>query len=246
MDLMYIISKVFTFFLSPGCWLFILLVWIYFAKLKSTKKRLFIAVFFVFILFTNDALFKTLVNMWQPKPVNLQHKQYEAGIVLGGMSGFDKYKRGFFRDAEDRFYQACKLYYGGTIKKIVVSGGTVAKDKPEEADFIKAEMISIGIKAEDVITETRSKTTRENALYSKKLIDSLQIAGPYVLITSAEHIPRASKLFRNVGLTVIPYPCAYEVIDEDLTLDDYLLPKLRTMEGWQRFLKEIVGTIITR
>jgi uncharacterized SAM-binding protein YcdF (DUF218 family) len=243
MDLIYIISKVFTFFLSPACWIFILLVWRYVAKLRSTKKRLAIAAILVFILFSNEALFKTIVNAWQPKLASLQH-QYEAGIVLGGMSGFDRYKRGFFRDAEDRFYQACKLYYAGTIKKIVVTGGTVAKDKPEEADFIKAEMMSIGVKSEDIITETRSKTTRENALYTKQIIDSLHIPGPYVLITSAEHIPRASKLFRNVGLPVIPYPCSYEVIDEKLTLDDYLLPKLQTFEAWQRFLKEVIGTAI--
>jgi uncharacterized SAM-binding protein YcdF (DUF218 family) len=246
MDLLYVVSKVFTFFLSPACWLFILLVCIYLAKLRITRKRLVIAATVIFILFTNNALFKTAVNAWQPKPVNLQHKQYEVGIVLGGMSGFDKNNRGFFQDAADRFYSACKLYYAGTIKKIVVTGGTVAKDKPEEADFIKAEMISIGIKPKDIITETRSKTTRENALYTKSIIDSLNLSAPYVLITSAEHIPRASKLFKNVGLIVIPYPCAYEVIDDDVTIDDYLLPRLRLLEGWQRFLKELIGTVITR
>jgi uncharacterized SAM-binding protein YcdF (DUF218 family) len=246
MDLMYVVSKVFTFFLSPACWLFILLVWMYFVKLRRTKKRLFIATTVVFILFTNNALFKSAVNGWQPKPVNLQHKQYEVGIVLGGMSGFDKNNRGFFQDAADRFYSTCKLYYAGTIKKIVVTGGTVAKDKPEEADFIKAEMISVGIKPGDIITETRSKTTRENAIYTKKIIDSLHLPSPYVLVTSAEHIPRASKLFKNVGLAVIPYPCAYEVIDDGLTIDDFLLPKLRLLEGWQRFLKELIGTVITR
>jgi uncharacterized SAM-binding protein YcdF (DUF218 family) len=244
MDFLYVVSKVFTFFLSPFYWILILLVWRYFAKLRGTKQRLSIIAVCVFIVFSNDAFFKTAVNAWQPKPVNLQTNHYEAGIVLGGMSGFDKDRRGFFKDASDRFYQGCELYNAGTIKKVIVTGGTVAKNKPEEADFIKTEMIKMGVRPDDVIAETRSKTTRENAIYTKQIIDSLHIPAPYVLITSAEHIPRASRLFENVGLKVIPYPCAYEVIDEELTLDDYLIPKVKTLDSWQRFIKEMIGSII--
>jgi uncharacterized SAM-binding protein YcdF (DUF218 family) len=244
MDFFYIISKIFTFFLSPAIWILILLIWRSFAKLRAIKKRLAIAATIIFIFFSNEAIYTNLVNAWQPKPVTLKGKQYEAGIVLGGIVAFDKRKNGFFGESADRFYQACKLYRAGIIKKILVSGGTVAKELPEEADFLKTEMIAAGVKPGDIITETFSKTTRENALFSKRIIDSLHIKPPYVLITSAQHIPRASRLFANAGLSIVPYPCAYSVIDGPLTLDDYLLPKIAVLDTWQRFIKELVGFVI--
>jgi uncharacterized SAM-binding protein YcdF (DUF218 family) len=244
MDLFYIISKVFTFFLAPAVWIFILLAWRKFAKLRTTKRQLSIAAVIIFIFFSNQAVYATLVNAWQPKPLTLANQKYEAGIVLGGIVAFDKSNKGFLREDADRFYQACKLYRAGIIKKIVVSGGTVAKELPEEADFLKNEMMAIGVKPEDIITETVSKTTRENALFSKKIIDSLHINPPYVLITSAQHIRRAARLFANAGVRTIPYPCAYSVIDEHFTLDDYLLPKITILDAWQPFIKELVGYAI--
>jgi uncharacterized SAM-binding protein YcdF (DUF218 family) len=105
-------------------------------------------------------------------------------------------------------------------------------------------MIAIGVKPGDIITETLSKTTRENALFSKKIIDSLRFIPPYVLITSAQHMRRASRLFANAGLKVVPYPSAYSVIDEAFTLDDYLLPKITILDAWQSFIKEVVGYTI--
>lgn len=244
MDFFYIISKIFTFFLAPAIWILIFVMWRYFAKRRSIKRRLTIAAICIFIFFSNEVIYTLLANAWQPKPVTLNQKQYEAGIVLGGIVAFDKKKKGFFGEDEDRFYQAYKLYHAGTIKKILVSGGTVDKYLPEEADFIKNEMIAIGVKPEDIITETRSKSTRENAFFSKKIIDSLHIKAPYVLITSAQHMPRASRLFANAGLNVVAYPCAYSVINENFTPDDYLLPKIRILDAWQRFIKELAGFII--
>jgi uncharacterized SAM-binding protein YcdF (DUF218 family) len=244
MDFIYIISKVFTFFLAPAVWIFIILIWRNFAKLRSVKRRLGIVAAIIFIFFSNQAIHASLVKAWQPAPVTLRGRQFEAGIVLGGMVSFDKGNNGYLREDADRFYQACKLYRAGIIKRILVSGGTVAEELPEEADFLRNEMIAIGVKPGDIITETLSKTTRENALFSKKIIDSLRFIPPYVLITSAQHMRRASRLFANAGLKVVPYPSAYSVIDEAFTLDDYLLPKITILDAWQSFIKEVVGYTI--
>ncbi len=206
------------------------------------KKRLGLFALFIFILFSNEALYCLIINAWQPEPVNLKGRKYEMGIVLGGIVAFDKNSKGYFSEGEDRFYQACKLYYAGTIKKILVSGGTIASDLPEESDFIKNEMTSIGVKPADIITETRSKTTYENAIFTKKIIDSLHIQPPIVLITSAQHLHRATKLFSKAGVSVIPYPSAYTVIkNQRLSLFDYIIPKIKILDAWQSFMKEVAG-----
>jgi uncharacterized SAM-binding protein YcdF (DUF218 family) len=123
MDFIYIISKVFTFFLAPAVWIFIILIWRNFAKLRSVKRRLGIVAAIIFIFFSNQAIHASLVKAWQPAPVTLRGRQFEAGIVLGGMVSFDKGNNGYLREDADRFYQACKLYRAGIIKRILVSGG---------------------------------------------------------------------------------------------------------------------------
>lgn len=159
--------------------------------------------------------------------------------------GFDASGKGYLKNEADRFYEACKLYNAGTIRKIIVSGGTVQQGVPKEADVIKSEMIAIGIQLQDVITETRSVSTYENAKFSKLVIDSLHIKPPYVLITSALHMPRAQRLFAKAGLMVTPFPCAYDVIkNEKLTANDWLLPDIKILDNWQRFIKEVTGVFI--
>lgn len=56
-----------------------------------------------------------------------------------------------------------------------------------------------------VIVESESRNTMENAVFSKKLV-TIDPAKPWVLITSARHMPRAVGLFRKQGWPVFPYP----------------------------------------
>jgi uncharacterized SAM-binding protein YcdF (DUF218 family) len=67
-----------------------------------------------------------------------------------------------------------------------------------------------GVPATRVITEERSRSTHENAVFAKELIRP----GPgqnWVLVTSAFHMPRAVAAFRAVDWLVIPYPVDFRV-----------------------------------
>jgi vancomycin permeability regulator SanA len=89
------------------------------------EKKLRIAAIVIAVLFTNPLLYRSLVLQWQPGPVSLDSTQkYSAGIVLGGMAGYDKYDRGYFGGSADRFIQTANLYHRGIIQKIIISGGT--------------------------------------------------------------------------------------------------------------------------
>jgi uncharacterized SAM-binding protein YcdF (DUF218 family) len=66
-----------------------------------------------------------------------------------------------------------------------------------------------GIAATRIILEERSRSTHENAVFAKELIQP----GPaetWVLVTSAFHMPRAVASFRAVGWPVIPYPTDFK------------------------------------
>ncbi len=194
----------------------------------------------LFFVFGNEFLFNKLVNAWQPGPLVL-NSNYEAGILLGGIGSFDKSGNGYLNDASDRFIAICTLYKTGVIKKIVISAGNIDKEKPNEAAFLSKRMVALGIPIQDIFIEGRSRSTFENALYAKMLIDSLKFSPPYVLVTSAVHIPRAVSTFKKAGLDVIAYPCNYSVIDRRFSFGDYLIPKLYIINDWSFFLKEVVG-----
>ena len=232
--------------LSPVTWMGILLLFFLFSKQPKFKRKLAKLIITIGVLFSNPYIYRFAVMHWQTNPVELSNqKVYEAGILLGGFSGYDRTNHGFFSYTSDRFIQATNLYHEGIIKKIIMTGGDglLSQDVPAETIFVSQQLIKNGVPKEDIILEPNSRNTYENAVFTKRIIDSLQIKGPYVLITSAEHMPRSEKTFRHAGLMVQPYPCNYFVYDEKFDLENTIAPDLRLLVYWKFFLKEIVGTI---
>jgi uncharacterized SAM-binding protein YcdF (DUF218 family) len=65
-------------------------------------------------------------------------------------------------------------------------------------------LISGGVPASAIVVEGRSRSTRENALYTKPILTALP--GRKVLLTSDYHMFRARLVFRKVGIEVIGRP----------------------------------------
>ena len=104
----------------------------------------------------------------------MKGKQYQAGILLGGVSSYGKDSVSYFGDASDRFIQANKLYSSGIIKKIIVSGGRIDDNQPKEAGFLKQQLIESGVPKADVITEDQSKNTFENAVFTNAKLNHVK------------------------------------------------------------------------
>jgi uncharacterized SAM-binding protein YcdF (DUF218 family) len=58
------------------------------------------------------------------------------------------------------------------------------------------------------VIESRSRTTRENALFSRRLVEPHE-GERWLLVTSAWHMPRSVGCFRQAGFPVVPYPVDY-------------------------------------
>jgi uncharacterized SAM-binding protein YcdF (DUF218 family) len=241
----FILSKILLFFLNPFNWILICLVWLFITKKAVVKKRLLIIAASIFILFTNYPLYSVCVRAWQPQVKHPVYSQtYSAGIILCGMTVTDKNEGSFFGGTSDRFTQTCRLYHTGAIKKIFISGGdgSLMQNKPKEADFLCKEFVAQGIPDSVLIVEHDSRNTYESAVLAKHYLDSLHIAGPYVLVTSAEHMPRSLLTFKNAGINVVPHPANFNVVNSNIGFTDYFMPNIGTMAQWKFFLKEVVGT----
>lgn len=85
--------------------------------------------------------------------------------------------------------------------------GLVFDVKPTEAEVSKRFLQDLGMNTESVWFEDRSRNTEEGAGLS---YEHLQPGvKPWVLITSAQHMPRAVGLFRKAGWNVLAYPVDY-------------------------------------
>jgi uncharacterized SAM-binding protein YcdF (DUF218 family) len=243
----FIFSKILFFLLSPATWIGLLLLLILFSNNSKLKRKLTVTIIAILVLFTNPFLYRNAVMLWQTSPVELNNTTvYEAGILLGGFSGYDKYSRGFFNRASDRFIEATSLYHQGIIKKIIITGGNGALtiEQPAESVFVSDQLLKNGIPKEAIVLESNSRNTYENALFTKRMVDSMQLKGTLVLITSAEHMPRSIKVFKKAGFTIQPYPCDYNVYNERLSLSNTIAPDPSLLEDWKYLFKEIVGTIV--
>ncbi|MFP5042311.1 YdcF family protein [Parasediminibacterium sp. JCM 36343] len=198
----------------------------------------------VAIVFSNPFLQNEAELAWQVNKSGLeQGKQYEAGILLGGMAGYDKHNVAHFSGAADRFIEVNKLYHQGIIKRIIVSSGTarLQQDEPGEADFLADVLLKSDVPALAIFIENKSRNTFENASFSKRILDSLQLKGPFVLVSSAMHLPRALLVFKKAGLPVVAYPSAFNATEKKYNWTDYVWPSIGTIYAWAGLIREMVG-----
>lgn len=92
-----------------------------------------------------------------------------------------------------------QLYRAGRATRLLLSGGHGA------AWHMARELAAQGVPASALLTEPRSATTYQNALYSAAILKRHGWQ-TILLVTSPTHMPRAAASFRHQGLHVIEAP----------------------------------------
>ena len=246
---MFLLGKLFLLLLKPLTWIIILFLISILSKNPKRKKRLLVTAFVLLVFFSNPFFFRILAKGYEKKAVVLgSNERYPAGIVLGGFVSYNvKNDEAYFNPASDRFIETALLYKKGTIGKIIVAAGNgyVVKHNFQEASFVKDRLVKLGIPPEDIFTDGLSRNTYENAVNSKKICDSLNLSGPFLLISSAMHLPRAENLFIKQKLDIRSYPCDFMTKNiANNFWEDYLLPSSLTLNNWEIFIKELSGLVI--
>lgn len=117
-----------------------------------------------------------------------------GGDSLGDMIGYDTYWRSVY---------AVRVWREGGWQRIVVSGGRTDQGAVI-SEQIRDFLLTQGVPADRITTETASTSTRENAVFTQRLL--AKEPGKKVLLTSDFHIFRAYKAFEKAGLSVEPRP----------------------------------------
>jgi uncharacterized SAM-binding protein YcdF (DUF218 family) len=88
---------------------------------------------------------------------------------------------------------------------ILVSGGDPAKHLISEAEVMQRELGELGIPAESILLEAKSKNTYENAKFASAMLH-VQKRDTYVLVTSGFHMKRSLLYFSHFGIHPIAAP----------------------------------------
>ena len=147
-----------------------------------------------------------------------------------------------FNPSIDRLLQGIILYKQGTIKKIVISSGSglIFGNEIKEAIILKDLCLKLGIPKKDLIIEPVSRNTRENAVFTRKILSNYN--QKVILITSAFHMHRAAGCFKKAGFNLDTYstdPLEIAVFG----IDDYFIPKADPINKWTILIKEWIGYI---
>lgn len=242
------ISKILLFLSTPIFWIFMCLALGIFLKKKELAKKFLFSSLALLFLFSNAFLQDEIIRLWEPPMSNINlSKKYDLAIVLGGFSAnAPKAQQLNLYESGDRIWHGLELYQMGQVKKLLLSGGQgqLLDQSMGEAAYTRPHLINMGVKKKDLYIEPHSKNTRQNALESKRIIDSLGIAPPYLLITSAGHMPRSLACFKKIGLEVEPFCVDGMVGERKFYLDHLFLPRTDVLFRWNVVIHEWIGIVV--
>jgi len=245
----YIASKLLAFLIKPIIWVFILLSS---ALIFKTKRReLLIISLFTFYVFTNGFICDEVARLWEINQTELTqiNQQYDVGIVLGGMSAYDESIDLLnFNNHADRIIFAEQLYHQGKIKKILISGGNglLNNEGYREAKSMKEHLIKNNIPESAILIENSSRNTKENAQNSAAILNNKFPNGDFLLITSANHMRRATFCFDKFGIQTTAFSTDNTISKRIYTIDYLLFPDIKSLEKWQDLIHEWIGYIVYR
>ncbi len=244
----FILSKLLSFLIAPIIWIVALIIWALFTKNNQRKKKLLIVAAALILIFSNAFLFNEVMGAWELQTKKYEDlKEYDVGIVLGGMMAYDgEFDRIMFMRGTDRLMQAIELYKKGYIKKILFSGGSgsIIRQDMKEGIYAKRYLLTLGIPETDILIESESNNTRENALFSKEILEKQPGGKSYLLITSAFHMRRALGCFHQVGLDPDYYSTDRYSGMRAWVFDNLFIPNISSLQQWHMLIHEVIGFLV--
>jgi uncharacterized SAM-binding protein YcdF (DUF218 family) len=122
--------------------------------------------------------------------------------------------------------------------KLILSGGGFADPVPEA--MVMAEVSRfMGVSKDDTIIESASKDTEDQARLIKPIVGT----APFVLVTSAIHMPRSMALFEKLGMRPIPGPAgSTSRIKSPFVFQD-IFPSVNALDDATQALHEYLGIL---
>ena len=245
----FVLSKLLQYFLMPTIWIVVLLLLAIFLKSAKWRRYTLIAATVLLLVFSNPFLANVSMRAWELKAVPLEQVDgYDVVIILTGVTQ----ARGFAEDrvhtnkGADRFLHPLKLYRMGKVNKFLITGGigTVALERQPEAEMLQEILLLAGVPQEDIIIESRSDNTYQNAIFTGDVLQKHPELERRMLVTSAFHMRRAKACFDKAGITTDIFPTDFYTSELRYTPDELFIPNPDAFRLWHRIIHEVTGFVI--
>jgi uncharacterized SAM-binding protein YcdF (DUF218 family) len=136
-----------------------------------------------------------------------------------------------------RLIEGLRIYRENPGSRLVLSGGSGSmfyRESNAMADVAKA----IGIDENDIIIESDSRDTKDQAHFVKLIVNN----DPFILVTSASHMPRSMALFKKLGMEPIPAPSGRIVSKKKLSFFSFF-PSAKALRKSELAFHEYLGIL---
>lgn len=182
-------------------------------RAKKCQYTLLLLGFLTLLLFSINPISFALLNPLQLQYAPLVHPPSTVSQVVvlgGGVSGGKNYPPNLTLNSASlsRLVEGVRLLKvlqkNNPAAQLILSGGRVFQS-PASAGRMRNTAVMLGINQENIALEDGSQDTHQEALFLKKMVGD----HPFILVTSAYHMPRAMALFKNLGMHPIAAPTQF-------------------------------------
>lgn len=250
---MFVLSKLLNVLTQPLAWVVALLFLGLLLQCRWRRVGLGLLWTALFVLLLQgweplpDAVLRRL-EARHPAPAQLDLSQYAGVIVLGGSTESSYVWEGndqpALNSAAERLTAALPLLQRAPQLLLLYTGGEgeLLAEGLSEAERARRFYAEQGVPPERLLLETTSRNTYENAVLSAAL-PGVDKTSPWLLITSAWHMPRALGTFRQAGWNVTPWPTDYRT---GVATPWHQYSLSQGAAKWQMALHELLGLVAYR
>lgn len=195
----------------------------------------------------SSILLRPIEDRFPPPPKDMPAP---SGIlVLGGALNEDlALARGqvSLNEAAERLTAAVALSRRFPETKLVFTGGSASlrQTGDDEAKGVRRLWLDLGVPAERMTFEDKSRNTYENAVMTREIVHP-RAGERWLLVTSAYHMPRSVGIFRKAGWPVVAYPVDFRTFGDSRDFN----VSFSALDSFQRLepaLHEWIGLVAYR
>ena len=109
--------------------------------------------------------------------------------------------------SRDRLLEGIRLHHLLPGSKLALTGGAGVRSLPTAVIMSRIAQ-DLGVRKSEIVSEIESRDTKDHPRFVAPIVKN----DPFILVTSAFHMPRAIQLFNAYGLYPIPAPAGHRAI----------------------------------
>lgn len=217
------------------------LILLWFTRWQRSGKVLFSLSWLVLLLLSlqpvADRMLRPLENHY---PTYQGQQPVSYIVVLGGGYTFDPAwapSSNLIGNSLPRVNEGVRQYRRHPGAKLVFTGAAAPTNPVSSAKTAALVAESLGVPSQDIVLLDTPRDTQQEAAQVARLVGRQ----PFLLVTSANHLPRALGFFRAQGLTPIPVPANQLAIRSPLNWWEQAIPQAMYLSHSERVWYEGLG-----